>query len=175
MDMKPGRELAQRLSKKKKVLNLFSYTCSFSVAAKAGEAERVINVDMKKSFLKTGEKNHQLNSLEGNVGYLSNDIMKSLSGLKKKGPYDLIIVDPPSNQKSFHLKKDYPKLLGKCKEWLSNDGKILACLNNPFLGMEFLREHNPGLKIENEFYGAFKEEDPEKGLKMVLFSLPAES
>ncbi len=169
MDMRPGRELIQKLSKGKMVLNLFAYTCSFSVAAKAGGAKKVTNVDMKKSFLKTGEKNHQLNELSGNVQYLSYEIMKSLSGLKKKGPWDLIIIDPPSQQKSFNLEKDYPKLLGRAASWLSPGGQILACLNSPFHGSEFLIENCPDLEVKEILYGAFEEEELESGLKMVLF------
>ncbi len=170
MDMKPGRELIQDLCAGKSVLNLFAYTCSFSVAAKASEASRVTNIDMKKSFLKTGEKNHQLNNLEGGVQYLSYEIMKSLSGIGKKGPWDLIVIDPPSAQKSFNLKKDYPKLLKRAESWLAPNGKILACLNSPFYDSDFLKEICSGLKIEKTLYGAFEEQNPEEGLKMLLAS-----
>jgi len=172
MDMKPGRELIQEISKDKSVLNLFAYTCSFSVVAKAGGCKKVVNVDMKKSFLKTGEKNHQINNLSGNVQYLSYEIMKSLSGLQKKGPWDIIIIDPPSQQKSFNLEKDYPKLLKRASEWLAPDGVLLACLNSPFHQSEFLIENCPDLRVSKVFYGAFKEADLESGLKMVLFEKP---
>lgn len=170
MDMKPGRDLISNICQDKKVLNLFSYTCSFSVAAKKAGASKVTNIDMKKSFLKTGQKNHQLNGVEKNVQFLSYDIMKSLSGIGKKGPWDLIIVDPPSNQKSFHLDTAYPKLLSKMDGWLSKNGKVLACLNATFLTSEFLLKNNPGWVVEKTFYGAFEENDPENGLKMVLFT-----
>jgi 23S rRNA (cytosine1962-C5)-methyltransferase len=172
MDMKPGRELISKLSNGKKVLNLFSYTCSFSVAAMKAGALKVTNIDMKKSFLKAGQKNHQLNSLEKNVQFLSYDIMKSLSGISKKGPWDLIIIDPPSHQKSFHLESAYPKLLKKVDSWLSPNGVVLACLNSPFLDSGFLLEHAPAWEVSKVLYSAeeFKEEDPEKGLKMVLFT-----
>ncbi len=172
MDMKPGRELISQLSKDKKVLNLFSYTCSFSVAAMNAGALKVTNIDMKKSFLKVGQKNHQLNGLEKNVQFLSYDIMKSLSGITKKGPWDLIIIDPPSHQKSFHLESAYPKLLKKVDSWLSEKGMVLACLNSPFLDSGFLLEHAPGWEVSKVLYSAeeFKEIDPEKGLKIVLFT-----
>lgn len=172
MDMKPGRELISSLSKGKKVLNLFSYTCSISVAAMKAGASKVTNIDMKKSFLKTGQKNHQLNGLEKNVQFLSYDIMKSLSGISKKGPWDLIIIDPPSHQRSFPLESAYPKLLKKVDSWLSDGGQVLACLNSPFLGTSFLLDHAPDWEVTKVLYSAeeFKEEDPEKGLKMVLFT-----
>jgi 23S rRNA (cytosine1962-C5)-methyltransferase len=172
MDMKPGRELISKMCSDKKVLNLFSYTCSFSVAAMQGGASKVTNIDMKKSFLKIGQKNHQLNGSDKNVQYLSYDIMKSLGGIAKKGPWDLIIIDPPSNQKSFPLESAYPKLLKKVDSWLAPGGAVLACLNSPFLGSNFLVEHCPGWQVTKTLYSAdeFKEKDPEKGLKMVLFT-----
>lgn len=170
LDMRPGRELVRSLSKDKKILNLFAYTCSLSVAAKSGEAKQVVNVDMKKSFLKTGEKNHQLNGLTGSVSYLSYEIMKSLGGLRKKGPFDLIIIDPPSGQRSFDLKKDYPKLLKEAAQWVGEKGQILACLNDPFLTSDFLLECLPDMGVTQKLYGCFEEEDPEKGLKMILFT-----
>lgn len=172
LDMKPGRDLISKITKGKKVLNLFSYTCSFSVAAMNAGALKVTNIDMKKSFLKTGQKNHQLNGLEKNVQFLSYDIMKSLSGISKKGPWDLIIIDPPSHQSSFHLESAYPKLLKKVDSWLSEKGVVLACLNSPFLDSGFLLDHAPGWEVSQVLYSAeeFKEVDPEKGLKMVLFT-----
>ncbi|RLA77257.1 MAG: SAM-dependent methyltransferase, partial [Epsilonproteobacteria bacterium] len=60
-DMKIGREFVRENSKDKKVLNLFSYTCAFSLAAKFGGAYQVFNVDMSKGALKTGMQNHSLN------------------------------------------------------------------------------------------------------------------
>jgi len=48
-DMKNGREYIKSISKEKKVLNLFSYTCAFSVAAISGGASSVVNMDMAKN------------------------------------------------------------------------------------------------------------------------------
>ena len=56
--MKNTREYLSKISKNKKVLNLFSYTCGFSMYARRGGAKEVINIDMNKSVLITGQKNH---------------------------------------------------------------------------------------------------------------------
>ena len=48
-DMKNGRSFIKEISKDKKVLNLFSYTCAFSVCAISGGALKVVNVDMAKN------------------------------------------------------------------------------------------------------------------------------
>ena len=44
-----------------KVLNLFAYSCAFSVAALQAGASEVINMDMASSTLALGRENHQLN------------------------------------------------------------------------------------------------------------------
>ena len=59
--MKPGRDWLLQNAAGKRVLNLFAYTCSLSVAAIHGGAEEVINLDMASAALATGRKNHQLN------------------------------------------------------------------------------------------------------------------
>ena len=107
-DMKNGREFVRQNSKDKSVLNLFSYTCAFSVAAVMGGASKVSNIDMSKGALSTGRTNHHLNDLDTRgVSFHPYNILKSFSRIKKKGPYDLIIIDPPTFQKgSFEATKD---------------------------------------------------------------------
>ena len=61
LDMRNGREWVKTHSENKRVLNLFSYTCAFSVAALAGNASKVVNIDMSKSSLSKGRENHRLN------------------------------------------------------------------------------------------------------------------
>lgn len=99
-DMKKGREFVRENAKDKSVLNLFSYTCAFSIAAKMGGAKSVSNIDMSKGALSTGRANHHLNDIETRgVSFLPYNILKSFSRIKKKGPYDLIIIDPPTFQR----------------------------------------------------------------------------
>ena len=62
--MKNGRSFIKEISKDKNVLNLFSYTCAFSVCAISAGASKVVNVDMAKNALTTGRTNHHLNNLE---------------------------------------------------------------------------------------------------------------
>ncbi len=61
LDMRYGRDWVKERSKDKKVLNLFSYTCGFSLAAIAGGAKQVVNLDMAKASLNKGRQNHRLN------------------------------------------------------------------------------------------------------------------
>jgi 23S rRNA (cytosine1962-C5)-methyltransferase len=129
------------LVKDKKILNLFSYTCSLSIAALKAGAKSVLNVDMSKNTLVIGERNHKHNNLDPrSVNFLAYDIMKSLNTLNKKGPFDLVICDPPSYQRNFIWKKDYAKILRLIPE----SEKYLFCLNDPLVSrsefVEFLQQ-----------------------------------
>jgi len=62
-DMKVGRAYVREKAKDLRVLNLFSYTCAFSVAALMGGAKKVVNVDMSKKSLELGRKITNLISL----------------------------------------------------------------------------------------------------------------
>ncbi|MBQ4833318.1 class I SAM-dependent methyltransferase [Pseudoalteromonas sp. MMG010] len=133
-DMRQGREFVMAQSNNAKVLNLFSYTCGFSLAAMQGAAQHVMNMDMSKGVLKIGKQNHQLNGFDRNVSFLPHDILKSFGKLKKAAPFDLIIVDPPSFQKgSFVLTKDYQKVLRRLPELLNEKTQLLLCANSPEL------------------------------------------
>ncbi|NIQ95820.1 MAG: methyltransferase, partial [Desulfuromonadales bacterium] len=57
LDMKTGRQLVREIARNKRVLNLFAYTCAFSVAAVAGGARRVVNLDMNRNLLEKGKAN----------------------------------------------------------------------------------------------------------------------
>ncbi|PLX41087.1 MAG: SAM-dependent methyltransferase, partial [Deltaproteobacteria bacterium] len=98
-DMSKGRALVRERADKKRVLNLFSYTCSFSVSALAGGAEKVVNLDMNRGALIAGRENHLINGLEPRrASFLAHDLFKSFSKLRKLAPFDLIIADPPTSQ-----------------------------------------------------------------------------
>lgn len=140
-DMKKGREFIYENSKDKKVLNLFSYTCSFSVCAIAGKAKEVVNVDMSKSALTTGRINHQINQLDTKkVKFLPHNILKSWGKLKRLAPFDIIIIDPPSFQKgSFAATKDYEKIIKKLNSLASENCIVLSALNAPELDTNFIK------------------------------------
>jgi 23S rRNA (cytosine1962-C5)-methyltransferase len=140
LDMRHGRRWVQEQAAGKRVLNLFAYTCGFSVAAIAGGAEHVVNLDMAKAALSRGRDNHRLNRHDlSRVSFLGHELFKSWSKVKKYAPYDLIIIDPPSFQKgSFVLTKDYQKILRRLPDLLGASGSVLACFNDPSIGPDFL-------------------------------------
>ena len=139
-DMKNGRKFIKSIAKDKKVLNLFSYTCAFSLFAISGGAKSVINIDMAKGALSTGRTNHHINNLSTkNVKFFPYNILKSFSRIKKYGPYDIVIIDPPTFQKgSFEATKDYTKIIKRLEDISIKDTVILACLNSPHLDANFI-------------------------------------
>ena len=176
-DMKNGRSFIETISKNKTVLNLFSYTCGFSLFAKRGGAKSVVNVDMSKSVLATGQKNHQINNLPTKgISFLPYNILKSFARLKKKGPFDIIIIDPPTFQKgSFEATKDYKKIITKLPQLASQDAILLACLNSPDLDEEFIinlvKELSPNFKFQKRLTNLqeYKSLDEKRSLKNLVF------
>lgn len=176
-DMKTGRSFVRTHGKGKNILNLFSYTCSFSVAAVAGGAAMVVNVDMNKNVLSLGRENHRLNGLDTQkVQFMPYNILKSWSRIRKAGPYDLIIIDPPSFQKgSFAATSDYEKIIRRLHEFAAEKCTVLAALNAPELDTGFLktlfRENAPDFtyveRLENP--QNFPTQDEERSLKNLIF------
>lgn len=176
-DMKIGRSFIRENAKGKNVLNLFSYTCSFSVAAIKGGAASVVNVDMNKNVLTIGRENHRLNGLDTkNVQFMPYNILKSWGRIRKEGPYDLIIIDPPSFQKgSFAATSDYVKIIRRLHEFASPECTVLSALNAPELHTAFIKtlfsENAPEFcyieRLNN--LESFSASDEERSLKNLIF------
>jgi 23S rRNA (cytosine1962-C5)-methyltransferase len=144
LDMAEGRRWVRRhmdATPGLKVLNLFAYTCAFSVVALQAGARQVVNMDMSHGALAIGQQNHRLNGIESGASFMAHDIFNSWGKIRRVGPYDLIIADPPSYQKgSFVAAKDYARLMRRLPELLAPGGYALLCLNAPELGVEFLQD-----------------------------------
>ncbi|KJH75854.1 MULTISPECIES: class I SAM-dependent methyltransferase [Pseudomonas] len=179
LDMRYGRDWVRANAQGKRVLNLFAYTCGFSVTAIEGGAEHVVNLDMSSAALSRGRDNHRLNGHDlGKVTFLGHDLFKSWGKVIGKGPYDLVIIDPPSFQKgSFLLTKDYQRVLRRLPELLGSEGTVLACMNDPAFGADFLIEgvtrEAPSLRFERRLENPpeFPDADIECGLKALVFRL----
>jgi 23S rRNA (cytosine1962-C5)-methyltransferase len=178
LDMRYGRDWVRGQARGKRVLNLFAYTCGFSVAAIAGGAQHVVNLDMSRAALSRGRDNHRLNGHDlGQVSFLGHDLFKSWGKVINSGPYDLVIIDPPTFQKgSFLLTKDYQRVLRRLPELLTGHGVVLACSNDPATGPDFLIDgvmrEAPGLRFEQRLANPpeFPDADPACGLKALVFT-----
>lgn len=163
-----------------KVLNLFAYTCSFSVVALQAGARQVINVDMSDGALAIGKRNHLLNGLTAGASFLPHDIFSSWGKITRNGPYGLIILDPPSYQKgSFVADKDYARLMRRLPDLLAPGGHALLCLNSPKLGVAFLRDQMQAIAPRLEFEqrianpSVFADVSDERSLKVLVYRAPA--
>ena len=187
LDMAEGRRwvrdyAAQYLASKSeqdrglKVLNLFAYTCAFSVVALQAGARLVVNVDMGQGAMATGQQNHLINGITTGASFLVHDIFKTWGKINRSGPYGLVIVDPPSYQKgSFIATKDYARLMRRLPELLAPGGHVLLCLNAPELGVDFLhrqmQELAPELALVERLANppAFADVSPDRALKVLIY------
>jgi len=186
LDMAEGREWVRQYVRhypatlpRLKVLNLFAYTCAFSVVALQAGAKQVVNVDMSHGALAIGQQNHPLNDISTGASFLAHDIFKTWGKITRGGPYGLAIVDPPSYQKgSFIATKDYAKLMRRLPDLLAPGGYALLCLNAPELGLSFLQDQMKELAPELNFVQrvanptAFADVSSERSLKVLAYQLP---
>jgi 23S rRNA (cytosine1962-C5)-methyltransferase len=150
-DIRPVREYVRKHALNKRILNLFSYTCGFSMAAKQGGAIRVANVDINRGVLKRGMRNHQLSGIETKgVSFLAYDILHAFSRLGKKIRADMVIIDPPSMQRAFNLFKDYRRIADKLPMVLEKNATVIATANHP----EFNEEELKAVFAEYDFIEA---------------------
>lgn len=177
LDMAEGRRwVREQVQPGDKVLNLFAYTCAFSVVALQAGAAEVVNVDMSDGALAIGRRNHELNGVMVGAKFLAHDIFNSWGKLTRGGPYDLVICDPPSFQKgSFVATKDYARLARRLPTLLAPGGLALLCLNTPKLGLDFLQgvlaENAPELAFVERVANpaAFADADAGKALKVLAY------
>lgn len=135
LDQRDQRQWVLDHAKGLKVLNLFAYTCGFSVCAAKAGADQVVSVDTSKKLLEWGKENFTLNELEPeNYDFFAQDVFVYLKGAKKRNlKFDLIICDPPSFGRSqegvWSITKDLPKLLSELSGLVSPFGQIMLTSN----------------------------------------------
>ena len=179
LDIEAGRQWLETHACGQRILNLFAYTCAFSVIAVAAGAEKVVNVDMSSSALNLGRSNHALNHLpKERSEFLAENILKSWGRIKRRGIYDLVIIDPPSYQKgSFVAEKDYVKVVRRLPELMPEGGWVLACLNAPELSEEFLKNVFINTLPDAEFveriaeHHDFPDINSEQQLKLLVYKI----
>ncbi|MBC7728414.1 MAG: class I SAM-dependent methyltransferase [Microbacteriaceae bacterium] len=182
LDMAEGRRWVRGLVAARpglRLLNLFAYTCAFSVVARQAGAGPVVNVDMSHGALAIGQQNHQLNGLLAGASFLAHDLFSSWGKVTRAGPYGLVILDPPSYQLgSFVATKDYARLMRRLPDLLAPGGHALLCLNSPELGVAFLQDQMqalaPALVSEQRLANppAFADVSAERSLKVLVYRAP---
>ncbi len=119
-----------------KVLNLFSYTCSFSVAAALAGA-RTTSVDLAGPALDWGRRNFELNGIDpSSHEFVKADAVRWLRGARRhQRAYDVVVLDPPSFSTSgrrgtFSVAKDYLHIATDALALLASGGWLLAVTNH---------------------------------------------
>lgn len=138
LDHRPARTAIRAASKGLRVLNLFSYTGSFSVYAAAGGAAEVTSVDLSNTYLAWSMENFKINSLAESIHRpVKADAMEYLAEAGRSGKnWDIIIVDPPTFSNStmmkadFDVNRDWPTLIHGCESLLAAGGLILFSTNS---------------------------------------------
>ncbi len=136
LDARPARRLVRSLSDGRRVLNLFSYTSAFGVAAAAGGARSVTNVDQVAGALERGRANFALNGVPADPRtHLRSEVFEFLRRAAKRGEvWDGIVVDPPpfrmrsgrGRKRGWDPERDLERLLERCLDRLAPDGWLLA-------------------------------------------------
>ena len=127
--------LVDGLAMGKSLLNMFSYTAAFSVAAAMGGASQTTSVDLAKRSRELSQAHFQANGISiDDHRFIVMDVFEYFKYAKRKGlTYDVIVLDPPSfarnKKQTFSVAKDYHKLISQSLEILNSGGIIIASTN----------------------------------------------
>lgn len=134
LDHRPLRERLLRSAQNQRILNLFCYTGSLSVAGAVGGGV-VTSVDMSQTYLDWAEQNFRVNGLKvADHNFVRADILQYLAQSSKE-KYDLILLDPPtfSNSKkmvgTFEVERDQDFLIESCMSRLAPGGLLIFSNN----------------------------------------------
>lgn len=135
LDMRRNRRAMGELSRHKRVLNCFAYTCSFGVHARANGAQEAVNVDISKKVLERGRENYALNAITPSASeFIRGEAAAYMQrAVKKANRFDVVIIDPPSFARAdrgiFQAKRDLPALLKDAVTILNPGGTLFVAVN----------------------------------------------
>jgi 23S rRNA (cytosine1962-C5)-methyltransferase len=145
VDQRDNRRRVLEAAAGNQVLNLFAYTCSFSVAAAMGGAARVTSVDLSGRALERGKQNFRVNGLDPERHeFVQTDAVRFVKGAVKHGRrFDLIVLDPPSfatvGKATFRFERDIEAVMSDCLRLLSPAGSLLCVTNHKKTSQQALR------------------------------------
>ncbi|HQX09255.1 MAG TPA: class I SAM-dependent methyltransferase [Thermoflexales bacterium] len=135
LDTRNLRAWAQAELKGMSVLNTFAYTGSLGVAALAGGAARVVQLDLNGYFLNVAKTSYTLNGFPiRKADFIADDFFPALTRLNRTGEqYDCVFLDPPffsvTPKGVVDLEKSFTRLINKARP-LVRDGGRLIVINN---------------------------------------------
>ena len=148
LDHRDNRQRVRALAGGRSVLNLFAYTCGFSVAAAAGGAAQTVSVDISGKHLDWGRSNFELNGLPlDEHRFICEDAAVYLKRLaRREERFDLIILDPPTfahgrkRKQGFSITRDLATLVTGALAVLSPRGILLLSSNCRTLSLKSMRD-----------------------------------
>ena len=120
-------------------LNMFAYTGSLGVAALAGGARRVVQVDLSSKFMELARQSAMLNRLDlGRMKLRAADFFSEAGKYKKEGLlFDLVLLDPPffsvTEKGKVDLLSENHRLINKLRPLVRDGGRLIAINNALFL------------------------------------------
>lgn len=135
LDMRHVRLDVENRCKDRRFLNLFSYTCSFSVHARIGGATLATNADISGKILDKGRENYALNGLDLRPGeFFKGNAVEYVNWAKKKGlKFDGIVLDPPSFARfkgfNFNVREHLMPLVADCAIIMNEGGFFMVSSN----------------------------------------------
>lgn len=135
LDMRHVRLEVESRCSGKRFLNLFSYTCSFSVHARLGGAVLATNADISGKILDKGRENYKLNGLDLRPGeFFRGNAIEYVHWAQKKGlKFDGIVLDPPSFARfkgaNFNVREHLMPLVTDCASILNAGGFFMVSSN----------------------------------------------
>lgn len=129
------RSILEQYSMDKTVLNTFSYTGAFSVAAAMGGASHTTSVDLANRSLEKTKEQFKVNGLDPELQTIRvMDVFDYFRyAIRKQLKFDTVVVDPPSfarsKKRTFSVSKDYTALLEDIIDITNEDGVIIASTN----------------------------------------------
>jgi 23S rRNA (cytosine1962-C5)-methyltransferase len=164
LDHRPSRYKIFKVSKGKKLLNLFSYTGSVSVAAALGGAH-VTSVDLSKTYIEWSKRNFELNQIPLNEHeFYQEDVLRFINRSELTHSYDLIFLDPPTFSNSKRMlevldtQRDHEKLIRTCMSLLKKNGILFFSTNKRKFRLEeslksdFLIRETSGETVPQDFH-----------------------
>lgn len=148
LDHRKTRERVMKEARDRRFLNLFAYTGSFTVHARAGGASASTTVDLSSSYCEWTLRNLAHNGMQPSPAHrvIADDVLGWLE--TAKGPYDLIVLDPPSFSSSkkkmgrrFEVQRDHHHLVERVRDLLAPGGTLYFSTN--FLGFELDERLSP--------------------------------
>lgn len=135
LDMRSVRLDIGKRANGMRMLNLFSYTCAFSVHARINGALISTNADISSKILDKGRKNYKLNNIVPKPGeFFKGNALEYVHWAQKKNlKFDIIVLDPPSfarfKGKNFNVREHLLPLVLDCATLLNKDGFIMVSSN----------------------------------------------